>query len=331
MEKTGIGIIGLGLWGEAILDSLLGVREAKVMAVASRSSQRAKEIAQKYGAKKSYTDCWELAKDPDIQIVIVATEEDRHVEPTLAALEAGKHVFLEKPIASTLEDADRIIQAAEASQSMTMVGHIFRFDGRHSHAKELISEGKIGKVASFFAKHNVIKKNFDIYRRVPLHMVSSVHEFDLARWYLEDEPAEVYCVGNNALGEKDPDSFWITVKFRKGVVAAFQTVWLLPEAAPVWLDIDVEIMGTQGFIDLNTRDAGMTIWSPEGTKFPMYGMLPVLRGIPYGALRNELEYFVRCVQDSKRPDVLSLKDAREALHIAVLADESFRTGKVVKA
>jgi predicted dehydrogenase len=331
MEQTGIGIIGLGLWGEAILDSLLGVREAKVTAVASRSGQRAREIAQKYGAKNSYTDSRELAKDPDVQIVIVATEEDRHVEPTLAALEAGKHVFLEKPIASTLEDADRIIQAAESSQTMTMVGHIFRFDGRHSYAKELISEGKIGKVASFFAKHNVIKKNFDIYRRVPLHMVSSVHEFDLARWYLEDEPAEVYCVGNNALGENDPDSFWITVKFRRGVVAAFQTVWLLPEAAPVWLDIDVEIMGTQGFIDLNTRDAGMTIWSPEGTNFPMYGMLPVLRGMPYGALRNELEYFVRCVQDSKQPDVLSLKDAREALHIAVLADESFRTGKVVKA
>lgn len=331
MEKIGVGVIGLGLWGEAILDTLAGLRQAKIAAVASRSADRAAEIARKYGAGQHYTDPRRLAEDAQVQMVVVATEEHRHVEPTLAALEAGKHVFLEKPIASSLEDADTIIAAARASRCLTMVGHIFRFDGRHAHAKELIAQGKIGNVASFFAKHNVIRKNFDIYRRVPLPMVSSVHEFDLARWYLEDEPAEVYCAAHHALGEQAADSFWITVRFRKGVVAAFQTVWLITPAAPVWLDIDVEIIGTEGFIDLDTRNQGMSVWTSEGAKYPMYGMLPVLRGVPYGALRNELEYFLQCIQDGKEPDVLRLEDAREALRIAVLADESARTGRVVKA
>jgi len=330
MGKIGVGVIGLGFWGELILDTLVGLRDAKIAAVSSRSGLRTAEIAEKYDAT-GYTDFRELAQDRDVQIVVVATEEDRHVEPTSAALEAGKHVFLEKPIASNLEDADTIIQKAKSSDSLVMVGHIFRFDARHAHAKELIKQGKIGNIASFFAKHNVVRKNYDIYNRVPLYMVSSIHEFDLARWYLEDDAAEVYCIGNNALGEKVPDSYWITVKFRKGVVAAFQTVWLLPEAAPVWLDIDVEIIGTTGFIDLDTRNQGMSIWSPEGTKYPMYGMLPVIRGVPFGALRNELEYFLQCVQDGKEPNVLTLEDARAALLIAVLAEESYRTGRVVKA
>ena len=84
-------------------------------------------------------------------------------------------------------------------------------------------------------------------------------------------------------------------------------------------------------LPLDHRNQGMSIWSPAGTKYPMYGMSPVIRGVPYGALRNELEYFIHCVLDGKQPDVLTLEDAREALRIAVLADESYRTGRVVKA
>jgi UDP-N-acetylglucosamine 3-dehydrogenase len=331
MEKIRFGVVGLGLWGETILDTLKGIREADIVAVASRSSERATEIAEKFGARRTYLESKELVEDPNVDAVVVATEEHRHVEPTVAALEAGKHVFLEKPIASTLEDVDQIIQTAKASDATIMVGHIFRFDGRHVHAKEMIEQGKIGKVASFFAKHNVVKKNYYLYRRVPLPMVSSVHEFDLARWYLDDEPEEVYCAQHSALGEEVADTYWITVKFRKGVVAAFQTVWLITEAAPVWLDINIEVMGTEGFIHLDSRNQGITIWSEEGTKKPMDGFFPVLRGVSYGALRNELEYFIHCLQDEKEPTVLSLEDAREALRIALLADESARTGKVIRA
>jgi len=305
--------------------------QAEIVAVCSRSAERAAQLAQKYGAKNYYTDYRELAEDQSVEVVDVVTEENRHLEPTLAALEARKHVFLEKPIASTLEDADRIIQAARASDTIVMVGHILRFDGRHVHAKELIDQGKIGNVASFYAKHNVLKKNYYLYRRVSLPMVSSVHEFDLARWYLDDEPQEVYCAQHSALGEEIADTYWITVRFRKGVVAAFQTVWLITDTAPVGLDIDVEVVGTEGLIHLDSRHQGITLWSDEGTRYPSAAFISVIRGVPYGPLRNEWEYFIHCVQRGQEPDVASLQDAREALRIAVLADESARTGRVVEA
>ena len=330
MDRIRYGIVGLGSWGETILDTLQGIRSAEIVSVASRTLDRARKIAKKFGARRIYQDFRELTQEPDIDAIVVATEEDRHLEPTLAALEEGKHVFLEKPIASTLEDADQIIQKAKTSKSFIMVGHIYRFDVRHAHAKELIDQGRIGDVASFYAKHNVIKKNYYLYRRVPLPMVSSVHEFDLARWYLNDEPEEIYCAQHNALGEEVADTYWITVRFKKGVVAVFQTVWLLIEAAPVWLDVNIEIMGTEGLIHIDSRNQGIIVCSKEGTELPMDGFKPVMRGVTYGMLRNELEYFTHCVQDGKKPNVLSRNDAKEALRIAILADESARTGRVIK-
>jgi len=239
--------------------------------------------------------------------------------------------FLEKPIATTLNDADKIINAANKSNIKIMVGHIFRFDGRHSRVKELVDSGKLGNIASIFAKHNVVIKNYDIYKRVPLTMVSSIHEFDLACWYLNDQPSEIHCFANNALGNDEPDSYWISVKFKKGVVAAFQTVWLISEAAPVWLDVSVEVIGTKGYVEVDNRNQGMQIWTAEGAKYPMYAMLPELRGMPYGSLRNELEYFIGCVMDNSPIEVITLEESREALRIAVLAEESLKTGKVIKA
>lgn len=331
MKEVGVGIIGLGLWGETIIKTLSAISNAKLAAVCSRSIERAEEISERYSSKKYYDDYNDLVKDPNVQIVVVATEENRHVDPTLAAIKENKHVFLEKPIATTLEDADTIIQAANNSNVKVMVGHIFRFDGRHAQVKELIEEGKLGKVSSIFAKHNVVIKNFDYYKRVPLHMVSTVHEFDLACWYLDDEPSEVYCIANNALGETEPDSYWITVKFKKGAIAAFQTVWLISESAPVWLDVSVQVIGTEGYVDVDNRNQGMQIWTDKGTKYPMYAMLPELRNVPYGSLRNELEYFIDCVINNKPVEVITLKESREALRLSVLAEESLKTGNVIKA
>ena len=101
MKKIKWGIIGLGWFGEYHGDALAGLPNAEVYALCTRTESRLKELGAKFGAKKLYTDYNEMLADPELDVVSVTTMWDQHAEPTLAALKAGKHVFLEKPMAST--------------------------------------------------------------------------------------------------------------------------------------------------------------------------------------------------------------------------------------
>ncbi|HYI24515.1 MAG TPA: Gfo/Idh/MocA family oxidoreductase, partial [Thermomicrobiales bacterium] len=105
MTSTRVGVIGLGAFGECHLDTLKGIPGADVVAVASRSSDRASDVATARGIPRWYGTYDALCNDPGIDAVIVATTEDQHVAPVTAALAAGKHVLVEKPLATTLDDA----------------------------------------------------------------------------------------------------------------------------------------------------------------------------------------------------------------------------------
>src|SRR6185436_5083886 len=97
----------------------------------------------------------ELLADPGVDAVNIVTMWDQHAAPTLAALAAGKHVFLEKPMASTLADCDAIVSAARSAKGFLMVGHICRFNPRYAAAKEAIAAGRIGKIVSLYARRNL--------------------------------------------------------------------------------------------------------------------------------------------------------------------------------
>src|SRR5688572_21753487 len=128
MHRIRCGVIGLGWFGEHHVDTLQSLPMADVTAVCTRKPDRLAEVAKKYGVPKSFTDYRQLLADPDIDLVTIVTHVGDHLEPTLAALKAGKHVFLEKPMADNVAACDQIVAAANASDKAFMVGHICRFD-----------------------------------------------------------------------------------------------------------------------------------------------------------------------------------------------------------
>ena len=128
MGKVKWGIIGIGWFGEYHGDALAGLPNAEIYSLCTRNKDRLAEVGKKFGVTRLYTDYNEMLADPELDAVSVTTMWDQHTGPTLAAIKAGKHVFLEKPMASTVADCQAIVDAANASDKNFMVGHIVRFN-----------------------------------------------------------------------------------------------------------------------------------------------------------------------------------------------------------
>ncbi|MBM3521248.1 MAG: Gfo/Idh/MocA family oxidoreductase, partial [Alphaproteobacteria bacterium] len=136
MDRLRIGVIGLGWFGEIHCETIVGIPNLELAALCTRRPDRLAEQAKKFGIAKTYRDYRDMLADRDIDAVSIVTMWDQHTEPAIAALEAGKHVFLEKPMASTVADCEKIIAAARKAKGILQVGHICRFNPRYRMAKQ---------------------------------------------------------------------------------------------------------------------------------------------------------------------------------------------------
>ena len=151
MKSVKVGVIGVGFMGTYHAKTYAALADAELAGVADIDISRADSLASELGVR-SYHDARQLLDDPSVDAVSICTNDDRHVELTVSAIGAGKHIMLEKPIATTLSDADRILSAAKGFSKCFLVGHILRFEKRYAEAKRSVDEGRIGEVVSIFAR-----------------------------------------------------------------------------------------------------------------------------------------------------------------------------------
>src|SRR5687767_12381880 len=135
MDKLRIGVIGLGWFGEIHCETIVGIPNLELAALCTRRPDRLAEQAKKFGVKKIFTDYRVMLADKNIDAVSIVTMWDQHTEPAVEALTAGKHVFLEKPMASTVADCKKIIATSKKSKGILQIGHICRFNPRYRMAK----------------------------------------------------------------------------------------------------------------------------------------------------------------------------------------------------
>src|SRR5437773_84043 len=153
MDQVGFGVIGTGIVGGAWHAYVYSHSpKAKLVAVCDLNEQRANEVGQKYGARKVYTDYRELLANPEVQAVSIATPDFAHREIAVAAAEAGKHILVEKPIATTVEDAEAIVNAAKKAGVKLMVDFHNRVNPPFANAKQSIQSGELGKPAYIYAR-----------------------------------------------------------------------------------------------------------------------------------------------------------------------------------
>ena len=331
MGKVRLGIIGLGFFGEKHVEVLSNMQGVELAAVCTRRPQRLKEIAEKYSVPKNYTDYKNLLADNDVDVVNVVTHYRDHHQITIDALNAGKHVFLEKPMASTVKECEDIASVAKSAKGSFMVGHICRFDPRITAAKEAVDKGKIGTITYMYARRNLPTTiGQQVLDSISALFGDGIHDTDLMLWFSQSKVKSVYANEVKLTGHKYPDIGSAVYRFENGAVGVIESVWTLPENTPYQIDARFEIIGTQGAIYIDCGDAGVTINDKVGIHKPDTVYWPYLHGRSIGALRSELTYFTDCVRECKAPQVITPEESRLAVEVICAAEKSSKTGEVVK-
>lgn len=325
------GIVGLGWFGEKHCEAIQAIAGAELYAVCTRTATRLDEVARKFGVEKVYADYREMLADPALESVSITTMWDQHAEPTIAALEAGKHVFLEKPMASTVPDCDRIVDAARAAQGLFMVGHICRFNPRYAAAKEEVAAGKIGKIVSMYSRRNLpARVGAAVLDKIGPIIGDGVHDTDLMFWLAESRAVSAYAQTVQVRAHTHPDLGHVMYRLENGASCILEAVWCLPDTTPFQIDERLEIVGTEGSISIHDTHPNLMVVDKNGSRCPDTTYWPTLHGRLQGALRDELAYFVNCVATGQAVTVITPEESREAVRACLAAEQSAATGKLVQ-
>jgi predicted dehydrogenase len=327
-SKLRIGVVGCGAFGESHLATFAGIPFAEVTAVADLNQERARKLASRYRVPRVSKDFRELCSLPDLDAVSVVTTEDQHLEPVLSALEHGKHVFVEKPFATRLADAETMLEAARKTGLILMPGHILRFETKYATVKEQLQSGQLGRIISIYAKRNRPKWQGRIYKRTPLVLETAIHDLDAMLWYTGKRVRSVRCHEVSVEPGKGADLTCATLIFEGGTLGLLQTMWLLPDKTP-FLDDSMQVVTTSGVASIDMLQSGLTIWREDGAEIPDVCYEPRLHGTVFGALREELSYFALCALEGQKPTLLTAQDGFEALRVALALVESAQTDREV--
>ena len=328
-DKLRIGLIGAGFIVKfAHMPSLkkLGER-VEVPVVFSRRLEVARSFAKDNGIPE-YTDSWrDVLRRSDIDAVLIATPNYTHKTIAVEAARAGKHIFLEKPIALSVEDGMEIVREAEKQGVKLFVGHCLRFWPEYVRARELVLRGEVGepRVArayrrSTFPKWAPWHKDMNLGGGVFVDM--SIHDVDFLRWTL-GEVEEVYARGG-VLKHRDSNAYdyvHAILRFKGGAVAYVEGSWIMPETHP--FSTYLEIAGTGGLLRVDNHEtSALRVFRTEGTP---EDYTPIVRDAYY----LELRAFVDCVLKDGEPPVPG-EEARRSLEVVLAAVKSIREGRPIR-
>ncbi len=316
MEPAKLGLIGFGEIGRAHSDALAGISEADLVAVAD-PSEHARKQAESLGVKTFSTHA-ELLSEASIDGVIIATPDELHLEPSLDAAQAGKHILVEKPIGATVQDGQKIKEAAEKAGIKLMVGHTLRFFPEYNYAKTQVAAGELGQLVSVFARRtNVISQPKRIAGRISVLGFLGVHDFDALRWIIDSEPTRIYCENATSVthGFGVEDETFTTIRFANGVIACLHCGWFVPDNHPSGFDFRLDVTGDQGIVNLDFANSVTVKHNATGTRQPLIST----------ALAEECRPFATSILNDTAVPV-SADDGIAAVKMACAAEQSVRTG-----
>ncbi len=323
-----VAIVGAGTMGHIHASCCRDAEGAELAAIVDVAEDRARKFADEHGIK-AYPDVMSVCADPDIDIVAVCVPTPWHREIALKAAKGGKHVFLEKPIARTLDEAQETLDGCDEAGVKLFVGHVVRYFQEYCKAKELIDTGKVGNVGVVRLLRGgpfpMVADNWyaDKEKSGGLIVDMLIHDFDWLRWCF-GEAKRVYARDLSHYNLPLLDYALVCLKFESGVIAHVTGSWAYPGNFRTAL----EVAGDKGMIQMSSEDSApisIELKSIEGAAGGVaVPRIPVAKS-PY---LLEWEDFIRWINGEGEPRV-SLTDAVEALRIALAAEKSTTTGQPV--
>lgn len=354
LHATGLVIVGAGRMGRH--RARLAAQHAAVerIAIVDIDPDRARLVADEVGATVVTDSAEELLADPSYGAAVISTPESAHVAPTLAALASGKHVLVEKPLATELADAEALVAAAQASSGTLHVGYSQRFRREFFIAKEAIRDGRIGRISSLNLRvYNSRAQAFAILKREPgITPVVDVLTYwvDVACWFNgDDEPVEVIARGSGSVFTEAgyphiQDATWALLTFRSGTVANLGICYSLPADYPtLGQNPRVEVLGSDGVILMDGDQRSHVLHSAEGLPHPYvpgHKLHTAFLGTTssgdwaldrmFGPIADETRTWLDFVAGGSDAGLARPDEALRCLRVTLAMEESSREGTVVR-
>lgn len=320
-----VGLAGLGRFGKlhaAVLGALPGV---EIVAVCDPQADEVEAMSENRPDARGFGDFDEMLARTALDAVFVVSPEPLHARQALHAIERGIAVFVEKPLAMTAAEAERVAAAASAAGLPLQVGFVLRFDVQHTLLRAEIASGGLGDLVSLRTKRNVSRAWFpDFGDRAHPVQETAIHDIDLLLWYAGSPVVRVQAVERNLSGMRYPDACWALLEFASGAVGIVESSWFVPAGAPAnvvtpaWrgtIDAEIEAIGTTATSRVRLLDGPLSQWTDDFTAIPETGMWPAIGGAVAGALREEDTHFINRVRGGLPESVTSVADAIAGLRI----------------
>jgi len=331
-----VGVIGYGYWGPNLVRNFMEAPGSTVISVCDVQSERLGLLKVRYPTVTTATDCADLLADPSIDAIVVATPVSSHFELGMAALKAGKHVLIEKPLAANSEQAMQLIDEAAKQKRVLMVDHTFVYTSAVRKIRELITSNTLGEIYYYDA----VRVNLGLFQHdVNVIWDLAIHDLSIMDYVLPNKATAVSATGISHIPGQPENVAYITLFFENPQIAHVHVNWLTPVKVRHTLIGGSEKMILYDDLEPSEKvkiyDKGITVsQSPEA----VYEMLVSYRSGDMWAprldateaLQTEAQHFIDCIENSKEPETNGQAGLR-LVKIVEAAEQSLRArGQLVE-
>lgn len=332
MDKINIAVIGSGYWGPNLIRNVAGLPDAVLHTVCDLNPKVLAQNAQRYPGVKTTPNYAEVLADPDVHGVILATPAHTHYELAAAALEAGKHLMVEKPLALRADEALKLVELAAVRDLRLMAGHVFEYNPAVIALRDLLRRGELGRALYLYSSRlnlGIVRDDLNaLWNLAP-------HDFSIMNFVLEAAPLTVAARGFKLLGRPLEDVGFITLEYPGGVVAQVHVSWLDPGKVRRMTVVGDKKMAVYDDVSderLRVYDKGVM---PDALPDAYGEFRLITRGgdilIPKlpttEPLRAECAHFVECIRTGATPTSDGV-DGYRVVRMLEACDESIAAGGV---
>jgi UDP-N-acetylglucosamine 3-dehydrogenase len=313
MKKLGTAVVGTGFWGKNHARVYKDLQETDLLAVCDIDAIRAKAVADQFGAKP-YTNVRRMLQNEEIKAVSICTWSTSLARVAIEAVKAGKHVLVEKPMAASVKQAERLVDEAKKKRVHLTVGFLMRFIPGLQQMKKAVEEKTIGELVSATAKR--VSQWPERIGDVGVVKDTAIHDIDVMLYLFNEDPIAVYAKTGSMRHKKFEDYAQIMLTFEKGKTAFIESNWLTPYKTRILI-----VTGSEAIMNLDYITQELRIEDAKETVQPRY---PTTE-----PLKLELRHFANCVLGKEKPLITGL-DGLRALRIAEAALKSSASGRIIK-
>ncbi|MCG8571864.1 MAG: Gfo/Idh/MocA family oxidoreductase [Spirochaetes bacterium] len=324
-----LGIVGCGYWGPNLIRNFNALKEVEIKTICDKDTERLDHMKELYQHVNVTTDFSDIINDSEIDAVAIATPVYTHHKLAKQCLEAGKHTFIEKPMANSVTECDELIKIANEKSLILNVGHVYLFNGAIKKIKELIDAGEIGEIYYI----NMRRLNLGLFQ-VDINVAWDLapHDISIISYLLNERPVSVNCQGKAHINPNIEDVTNISLNYASGRFATIQSSWLDPRKIR-----EVTIVGSKKMIAYDDTKAieQIKVYDKRVSVPPHYDTFAEFQysyhygdiQIPYvklkEPLRAECQDFINCIQSGKK-SIVSGENGKAVIEILEASSKSLK-------